>query len=373
MVNPFMLRGLPPAAPFCDRTEELSDLETHVTNKANVVVFSPRRFGKTSLVRRLQAQLAEKNIIPFYIDLFMVTSPEDVAQRLAKSIYTILHRRESLLKKGVRYLKIFKTFRPVFKPSAQDGVVLSVEAASPGLSGMERLEEVMGELGRFIEREESGIHVVLDEFQEITELKKTPVEGLLRTHIQEHRASYFFVGSRRRILLDMFNRKNRPFYQSAIMYPLKALPKKDLIEFLREEFGKGGTECSEEMGDLLFHRTSGYPYYVQALAYYVFVESKRRVTEKSVEAGFTKLLASERYGFEALIQGLSGGQIALLRALAADPRQKLLSTEFMNRHKLSIGGIQSAQKKLVDLDLIENDGNGWRLVDPLFRLWVADY
>ena len=373
MGNPFMLRVLPPAAPFCDRKEELSDLESHAMNKANVVVFSPRRFGKTSLVRRLQAQLAEKEIIPFYIDLFMVTSPGDVAQRIAKSVYTILHRRESLLKKGVRYLKIFKTFRPVFKPSAQDGVVLSVETASPGLSGMEMLEDVLGELGRFIEREHAGIHVVLDEFQEITELKKTPVEGLLRTHIQEHQASYFFVGSRRRILLDMFNSKKRPFYQSALMYPLKALPKQELIEFLAEEFGKGGKECPEEMGEMMFERTSGYPYYVQALAYYVFVESKRTVTETSVDIGFTKLLASERYGFEALIQGLSGGQIALLRALAVDPRQKLLSTEFMNRHKLSIGGIQSAQKKLIDLDLVENDGTGWRLVDPVFQHWIADY
>jgi len=373
MGNPFMLRVLPPAAPFCDRTRELSDLESHATNKANVVVFSPRRFGKTSLVRRLQVQLAEKDIIPFYIDLFMVTSAGDVAQRIAKSVYSILHRRESLLKKGVRYLKVFKTFRPVFKPSAQNGVVLSVEAASPGLSGMEMLEEVLGELGRFIEREDAGIHVVLDEFQEITELKKTPLEGLLRAHIQEHQASYFFVGSRRRILLDMFNQRKRPFYQSAIMYPLKALPKADLIKFLAEEFSKGKKECPEEMGTLLFERTSGYPYYVQALAYYVFVESEKTVTEKSIEAGFTKLLASERYGFEALIQGLSGGQIALLRALAVDPQQKLLSTEFMNRHKLSIGGIQSAQKKLVDLDLIENSGSGWKLVDPVFQQWVADY
>ena len=373
MGNPFMLRVLPPAAPFCNRAQELSDLESHATNKANVVVFSPRRFGKTSLVRRLQAQLTEKDIIPFYIDLFMVTSPEDVAQRIAKSVYTILHRRESLLKKGVRYLKIFKTFRPVFKPSAQDGVVLSVETSSPGLSGMEMLEEVLGELGRYIEREDSGIHVVLDEFQEITELKKTPVEGILRTHIQEHPASYFFVGSRRRILLDMFNQKKRPFYQSAIMYPLQPLPQNDLIGFLTEEFAKGGKECPVKMGELIFDRTSGYPYYVQALAYYVFVESEKVVTEKAIEAAFTKLLASERYGFESLIQGLSGGQIALLRALAGDPQQKLLSTEFMARHKLSIGGIQSAQKKLVDLDLIENDGSGWKLVDPVFQRWVADY
>jgi len=317
--------------------------------------------------------LAEKDIIPFYIDLFMVTSPEDVAQRIAKNVYTILHRRESLLKKGVRYLKIFKTFRPVFKPSPQDGVVLTVESASPGRSGMELLEEVLGELGRFIERENAGIHVVLDEFQEITELKKHPVEGLLRTHIQEHQASYFFVGSRRRILLDMFNQKKRPFYQIAMMYPLKALPKTDLIEFLVQEFGKGGKECPQEMGELLFERTSGYPYYVQALAYYVFVESTNTATEKSVETGFAKLMASERYGFEALIQGLTGGQIALLRALAVDPRQKLLSTDFMNRHHLSIGGIQSAQKKLIDLDLIGNDGSGWRLVDPVFQQWVADY
>ena len=91
------------------------------------MLFSPRRYGKTSLVKRLQADLAAKGFFTVYADFFMATSENDIAGRIAKSIYNPLHHRESLLDKGVRFLKVFKTFPPVFKPSPESGFSFSVE------------------------------------------------------------------------------------------------------------------------------------------------------------------------------------------------------------------------------------------------------
>jgi hypothetical protein len=90
-------------------------------------------------------------------------------------------------------------------------------------------------------------------------------------------------------------------------------------------------------------------------------------------AGFERLLASERYGFEGIVQGLTTVQVSLLRALAKDPDSKILSAGYMGRHKLSIGGIQSAQKKLVELDLIERRDDVWRVVDPVFAEWLCRF
>lgn len=373
MRNPFTLKAIPPGAPFCNRDEERSDLYRHALNQANVVVFSPRRYGKTSLVKKVQWDLQQKGFLTFYADFFMVSTVKDIAERLAKSVYSVLHQKQSLLKKGMRYLKTFKTFRPVLKPSAENGLTLTVEPSSYAGSGMDLLDNVLEELGLFIRKESSKVHIVLDEFQEIMELKRTPVEGLLRKHTQEHACSYFFVGSRRRLLLDIFNQRKRPFYQSALMYPIEPLPHDQLSSFLIEQFNRAGKKCSLEMAGRISERIFQYPYYAQLLAYNVFEVSGRVVEDKDIEAGLERLIASERYGYEAIVQGLTAPQIALLRALASSPDSKILSNDFLRRYNLTVGGIQNAQKKLVQLDLIEKNQDVWRVVDPVFASWLSRY
>ena len=373
MANPFTMRVIPPGFPFCNRATELKELYSHADNKANVVLFSPRRYGKTSLIKRLRADLSDKGFFTVYIDFFMATSENEIARRISQSIYSVLHKRESLLDKGVRFLKTFKTFRPVFKPSPESGFSFSVEPVSSGMSGIDLIDNVMEELGLFIRRESINAHIVFDEFQEISELKNSPIEGILRRHIQEQQASYFFVGSRRRILLELFTKKNRPFYQSAIMFPLKPLPDKELVSFLVDRFKEGGKICPIPIAEKISEKVSQYPYYVQALAYNIFEISEDTVLGNDIQAGFNNMLASERYGYEAVVQGLTVSQITLLKALAVDPVSKILSTEYMKRHRLSAGGIQYARNKLEKLDLIEKHNNTWKIVDPVFACWLARY
>ncbi|MBC2694539.1 MAG: ATP-binding protein [Desulfobacteraceae bacterium] len=373
MANPFIMRVIPSSYPFADRIYELKELSSHARNKANVVVFAPRRYGKTSLVKKIQANLKQDGFITIYTDFFMVASVDDVAERIARSVYSILHKRESFLQKGSRYLKIFKTFRPVFKPSFDDGFTFTVEPVSPDLSGIYLLDKVLEELGEFIHKESSGIHIVFDEFQEITDLKERRIEGIIRKHIQTHQTSYFFVGSRRRILLDIFNQRNRPFYQSAIIYPLEPLPHEELKSFLVEQFKLGGKNCSRKNAEIISSKVVQYPYYAQSLAYNVYETAERTVTSNDIEIGFEKLISSERYGYEGIVQGLTRPQILLLKALAVNPCAKILSTKYMKQYKLSIGGIQYAQKKLERMDLIEKKNQVWQVVDPVFRFWLGTW
>ena len=373
MANPFTLRIIPHDLPFCNRANELKELYSHANNKANIVLFSPRRYGKTSLIRRLQANLSGSGFFTVYVDFFMATSENEIARRISQSIYSVLHARESLLNKGVRFLKTFKTFRPVFKPSPESGFSFSVEPVSSAIPGIDLIDNVMEELGVFILRESLNVHIVFDEFQEISELKNSPIEGVLRKHVQEHQASYFFVGSRRRVLLDMFNRKNRPFYQSAIMYPLRPLPDKELVSFLVDRFKEGGKSCPISIAERISEKVSQYPYYAQALAYNIFEISEDIVLEDDIQTGFNNMLAAERYGYEAVVQSLTGPQISLLKALAVDPVSKILSTDYMIRHRLSAGGIQYARNKLEKLDLIEKYDNVWKIVDPVLGRWLEEH
>ena len=220
MNNPFMLGVIPPDAPFCDRVQEIEELSSYAESKANVVLYSPRRYGKTSLIKRVQSLLEGKGFITIYIDLFGVTSIDDVAKRTAKGIYTVTQQNESLFKKAIR---AFRAFRPVLKPTESgDGFSISVEIASGQLTGIDLLDATMDDLGQYIRKSEAKLHIVFDEFQEITELNNRQIEGTMRSHIQEHGISYFFVGSRRRLLIDMFSQSNRPIFPK--QHPISTRP-----------------------------------------------------------------------------------------------------------------------------------------------------
>jgi len=372
MGNPFYLQEVPVDAPFCDRTREMKELQSYAEAKANVVLFSPRRYGKTSLIKRVQKRLADHGAISLFADFFGVASVEDVAARLAKAVFALTHNQEPLWKTA---MKAIRSFRPVLKPDPSGGINLSVEPSSAGKSGLALLEETLESLGEFVTRAGKLVQISLDEFQEVSALREAlQIEGIMRTCIQRHQASYCFVGSRRRILLAIFNERQRPFFQSAINYPLRPLPPLELAEFIAEQFKGSRRKCSLKMARQLAARAEHHPYYSQKLAFFVY-EISRVVTEEAIQQAMEKLIASEKPVFEAIIQGLPLHQRLLLRALSLEPVQKLLSSSYIHKHGLgSVGGVQHSVRQLEELDLIQKDEEAgfWRLVDPMFGKWMKN-
>lgn len=369
--NPFVFKELPLSAPFCNRQKELKELASYAKGGANVVLFSPRRFGKTSLARRVQLKLSRKGFTTVYADFFGVTSVEDVAERLARAVFEVTRPKKSLFQTAIQ---IIKSFRPVLKPDEEGRISLTVEFASPQKNGFDILEETLKSLKLFAKEVDNRLNIVLDEFQEIIEVKESlKIEAVMRTHIQRHPFSYFFVGSRRRILLGIFNDRKRPFFQSAINYELKALPDEELISFLVEMFGRGGKDCARDTAELISQKISRHPYYAQKLSFFVFEISGKTIHKENVTEGFNYLLDSEKRTFEAVLQGLAPKQIALLRAIAVDSSASIFSMEYMQSHRLgSTGGVQGAIGRLLALDIVEkNVENYFQVVDPVFRIWLS--
>jgi len=373
MKSPFFLREIALDDSFCDRELELKELCNHGRSFTNIVLYSPRRYGKTSLVKRVQATLANEGVITVYCQFYGVISEEDVASRFAKAIFSVTHQHESIFRKAAR---LFTAYRPVMtvETGTEKGLLLSVQLTKTNLSGHDLLEDVMESIDSFVQNVGVPIHIVLDEFQEITTLPNSRrIEGLLREHIQRQKASYLFVGSRRGILLSMFNERRRPFYASAINYPLPPLPEVDFQQFIIDEFCKSGKNCESEASKKIVKLVECYPYYGQKLAYFVFNLVEKTATVADVDEAFELLLKEETPVFESIYMGLSTQQITLLHALANEPANSIYAQEYMNRHRLgSIGGVQSALKKLVLLDLIERVPTaGWRIVDPIFSKWIV--
>ncbi len=371
MPNPFLIETLPPDSPFCDRQEEIDRLQSCAKSGANLVLFSPRRFGKTSLALRVQAMLAKQGYVTIYCQLFGVDSVSDAASRMGRSILKAIHARESLLEKGKRFLKYFSSFRPVFKPS-EDGITLTVEPASDE-KPLELLERILGELGEFAAKSGLRVNFVLDEFQEITRLKESAqIEGIIRGKIQGQKVSYFFLGSRRGILLAMFSDRKRPFFQSAIHIELPPFPLKDITAFLGDLFSREGRDCPERICEKISLTVDQHPYYVQRLAREVYDLGKEKIVEEDLVKALENIIDMERYAFEAVLSRLTLPQVRVIRTLAGFPVREMLSGEFIGRCGLPPSSVQFARNRLKTEDLIgqEKDSGAWKVVDPVFSMWL---
>ncbi len=372
MRNPFVIREIEADEPFCDRTVELRELASYASSFSNVVLYSPRRYGKTSLIKRVQKELQDKGVMTIYADFFGLVSIGEVANRLAEHLYAYCHKDESLFKKAMKFIKIW---RPVIRPDPDSGFQITVEQTTQH-SGLDLLKETFDLFGAFAREHMNGFHVVLDEFQEITTLKDSvKIEGVLRSQIQTHRnVSYFFVGSRRRLLLDMFNEQKRPFYKSTVNYPLDPLPRKEAVEFIVDRFLAGGKECPSEIAELVYDRVGGYPYYIQRIPFDMWEQSdEKTMTARDCEKALSSIVKIDTPFYESILSGLSIIQKQLLYALAKEPFPNPLNPKFMIRHKFtSPGSTQAAHKKLITLDLVErsDDDGRYRVIDPLFDSYL---
>ena len=195
--NPFP-RVIPPDQPLCGREEELRLLLEHARAGTNVVLSGARRMGKTTLVRRVQEALRREDGLTVFCDLYGVASVEDMAVRVARAILTVTEPLRGLRDKA---RKALLAFRPVIRADGQ-GLGLTVEPAQT-MDGLALLESALDGLARLLPQIKGPTHVALDEFQEIREVERgLRIQGPLRARIQEMNASFFFVGSRRRLLED---------------------------------------------------------------------------------------------------------------------------------------------------------------------------
>src|SRR5688572_4007032 len=85
--NPFRYGALAIDDAFADRESEVQELKFDLLNGQDVVVFAPRRYGKSSLVWRVMAQLGAEGVHVAYVNLMTAPTKEKLAEKLAAAIY----------------------------------------------------------------------------------------------------------------------------------------------------------------------------------------------------------------------------------------------------------------------------------------------
>lgn len=370
-MNPFKIGVISPDEPFCNREKEIKDITNFIKNLTNVLIFSPRRYGKTSLVKKVLSEVKKGEYYTIYVDFFPITSAEDAITRFAVSTVSGLGKDVTIKGFADRLTKFFKRIIPTIDVTPE-GFSFSVRFDRTSSVDF-LLEDIFEGINRYLKTEKKKACIAFDEFQEITTLPESKkIEGIMRGYIQEQKnASHLFVGSRRRILLSMFSQKDHPFYKSVMNYPLEKISKEKFIPYICQQFNNSGKDCSFDIAEDLFNYIEGHPYYVQKLSYFLWDITEKKANQDSLKKAKDYLLSAETNNFESIFQGLSSIQKRFLKAIATESTDKPYSKEFIIRYNLSFGGLQKSLRVLLEKDLIEKDSAGiWRLTDPIMAKWL---
>jgi AAA+ ATPase superfamily predicted ATPase len=356
-MNPFTI-GIAYHEKFCNRRQEIETLRKNMLAGIHTVVYAPRRYGKSSLARVINGEL-EGAMTGIFIDLFSVTSSAEAVRKIYRGIIAALGAKAADRSSFAQ--KVSAIFKKIRLSLEFDPATATPEfSLSLGDQPAEiHLEQVIANLEEYCNSQAIKVCLVLDEFQEICNLKDARmVEGLLREGMQSaRRVSFLMMGSRRTLLRDMFEDKSRPFYKSAYVLKLSPIARAEFTAFLEERFAGADVPISQEEAEAIVDFTSGYPYYTQKLAM-LYYELKQ--AGEPLSAACAQLVEMESAEFESIFVALTTNQKQLLKAVAAASPRNIFAASFLAEHGLgSQGGIQSSLKKLQALDLIENTDQGW--------------
>ena len=371
MRNPFTDK-IATGRQFCDREEERTKLGNLMRAGQSVVLLSPRRYGKTSLALATLSDVQGEGLLTAYVDVMPVSSQQELVERLARGVAQGFGSGMSLAQLPAQLGRLFGHVHLEFSVNADGPRVLA--SLDPRSTVPQALEDVVEQTCRYVEVQGRRACIVLDEFQEITQLADSrAIEATMRSVIQHHQSvAWLYVGSRRHLLRSMFTDRNRPFFDSAVMVELNELPLDAVIPWVVAAFAGSSKVCSKATARRLYGYSRGCAYYVQRLASAAWDLTDELCTDDIVDQAQAVLLRELSPGFEMILAGLTATQRSLLQALARMPTDHPYSADFLNRSQLSVGAVQKAIGVLIDYDLIERRSDRtYQLVDALLAQWLV--
>jgi uncharacterized protein len=371
--NPFKYGALALDDSFTDRDDELSELKRDASNGQDVVIYAPRRYGKSSLVRRASRDLIADRALVAEIDLMTTPTKERLAEKLARTIHDDL---ASPLFKARERLRVFQNLRvtPTINVDPDDGSLsfgFQAGASPQDIDAtLERLFEIPGQLAAERKRK---VVVVLDEFQEVVEIDPRLTKLMRSVFQRQPEVAHVYLGSKRHMMEAIFNDANEPFWRSAKRVELGVIAPSLWRRFVQRRFRKTGRRIEGAALDGLLGVTRGHPYATQELAYELWEQTQDggEADVVALHSAVDRVLASEHAHFTLLWDRAASNQRLLLQALAVEPGGHPLSAEYRARHGLPApSSVQKALQALERADLVLRTDGASAIAEPFFDEWV---
>ena len=375
--NPFVYGEIVPASAFVDREAEQDRLVADLLACQKVFLISPRRYGKSSLIRQALRTVGRRRVETVEVTVSAFSSYVAFLEGYARALLN-LETRGQRVRSWLRDL--FKGVTPEVRIEAgPPGGKLAV--SFPGVrtarDAARLAEDVFALPGRLAARFGRPLIVALDEFQGIAAFDGGSVEQALRAAVQQQRqVGYVFAGSEPTLMEQMIGPR-RPFYKAGPVIRLEKIPAEVFADAVEDRFRRTGLTPEPELGAAIVDLAGNLPYDVQRLAHETWDDmikaGARNVGLEDLHATLRRLLAEQQTLFEAVWERLTLAQRAVLRAVVLERGTEMLGTDTRVRHRLGgASSVQAALAALVRLDLIAREANGrYVVVDSLTREWIA--
>lgn len=353
---------------FTDRIEETKRIKLDFENGINVILISPRRMGKTSLIKKVISEMDSPEIKVVYMDIYDCRSEYDFYNRFAETMMKSTGNQLEQVMENIKRFLVRVSPKLSFSPEPNSEFSVSL-----GITPKDYSPEEILDLPERIAKEQ-GIRIVvcIDEFQQIGEFADSlTVQKRLRGVWQHHQhVSYCFFGSKKHLMENIFQSRRMPFYQFGEMLHLKCIPTEYWVPFICSRFEKYGKKISEEYAARICYTVKNYSSYVQQLAWNVMAETEIEVNEESFTEGFNALLEQNSSLFIQQTEGLTTYQLNFIRLLCNGIHSGFNTQSVVEQYSLgSKSNVDRIKKCLIDRELITIEKEGVFLADCVFELW----
>lgn len=370
--SPFQYGKLATKENFIDRVSERASLKQMLFSGINVALISPRRWGKSSLVKMAMDELTaeRKDVKVCYLDAFSIDSVEDFYSKFASSVIACTSSKiEKAWGDAKKYL----------------GGIIPGLTVSDGLNDIftinfkhDPLKESRTQILNLPEKiaSDKGIRIIvcIDEFQQLAEMDGySELEGKMRSAWQYHRnVSYCFYGSKKHMMMQIFNDSQKPFYRFSEIMFLGKIAQADWVPFIVGGFSKTGKSISEEHAANICEHTERHSWYLQQLSYFIWSDTDKVVTDEIMNRAYRRIIDTNAPMFMSDIEKLTASQREMLKAIIAGETHLSSANA---RQKFNLGNLTTItrNKKVLETKaFIDTNDGELEISDPIFRAWFSE-
>jgi AAA+ ATPase superfamily predicted ATPase len=374
--NPFRYGDVATGDYFTDRIHELEEVMADVTSGQNIVIISPRRYGKTSLMFEAMRLLRDQALLIAYVDLFRAPTKDRFADLLANAIFSdLVSPIERVMKDAVALFQRLP-IQPRISVGANGMPTFEFSAAQRSRDIDRTIEELLALPGRIAADRHRGVAIVFDEFQEILAIDEH-LPGVMRAVFQtQGDVAHVFLGSKRHLMNDVFTNQHQPLYKLAKPILLMPIGPDAFAAFIENHFTQTGMTIDAAALQRVLTVTGGHPHDTQELCYFLWSHARALrlpvVSADHVDVALAQVLDAESAHYITLWEELSTHQRLVLLALTVEPGA-VYSESYRQRHRLgAASSVQRSLARLIRDELIEPVEHGVYTIEDIFlREWIA--
>ena len=371
MSKPFIYGMSVEGEHFTDREVETKRLQLNFENGVNSIIISPRRMGKTSLVKRVKNLTETQKLRIVYMDIYKCRTEYEFYEKYASAIIQATATKMERMVENAKEFLMGVSPKIVFSPEPTTEFSLSL-GVNPRTNSSEEILDLPERIAR-----KRGIQIVvcIDEFQQIGEMPDSlTLQKTIRSVWQHHQhTSYCLFGSKQHLMSQLFYSRKMPFYQFGDMFFLRKIPSEKWIPFIVSRFDVAGKTISTELAGKICSTVENYPSYVQQLAWNVLTATTKEADEQAFQDGMNATLAQVVPLFVEQTSNLSSYQLNFIRAICTGYHNDFGKREVTSRFNLGTrSNLPKLKKTLIEREFIEKTESGLFLSDPLFAVWFKN-